>query len=222
MAYNSDGYIMVDFIDVDFRYTNQIIKGIYDRVHSVVGTNKFVIIINANHKTPLPSTVSFTNNKYVIESVLFTFEIGTNDNIHITKKTTPDELIDDQHITLTSTWSSSKINNELSNISIDSLSDIEDTQISNSRLYDLLFYNSNLNKWVNRYYTDIFPQFTGVLESGDTVVNITSDLILSTSKILVFTDKFGVNPVNEVVSNNTLTLTFEEQNTDINIVVVLI
>lgn len=109
MAYNSDGYIMIDFSMVDFRKTNQTIDGLFERCKNVIGTNKFVIVINANNKTPLPSTVSITNGQYVIESVLYTFSISSADNLHITKKTTPEELIDDDHITLKTTFSSSKI-----------------------------------------------------------------------------------------------------------------
>ena len=109
MAYNSDGYIMLDFTEVDFRRTNQTIEGLFERCQKVIGTNKFVIVINANGKTPLPSTVSITNGQYVIESVLYTFAISSNDNLHITKKTNVDELIDDNHVTLKTTYSSLKI-----------------------------------------------------------------------------------------------------------------
>jgi hypothetical protein len=107
---------MIDFTEVDFRRTNQTIEGLFDRCQKVIGTNKFDIVINANNKTPLPSTVCITNGQYVIESVLYTFAISSNDNLHITKKTTPEELIDDNHITLKTTWSSSKIASELAGI----------------------------------------------------------------------------------------------------------
>lgn len=109
MAHNSDGYIMIDFAEVDFRRTNQTIDGLFNRCQKVIGTNKFVIVINANGKTPLPSTVSITNGQFVIESVLFTFSISSYDNLHIIKKTNSDELIDDDHVTLTTTFSSDKI-----------------------------------------------------------------------------------------------------------------
>lgn len=85
MAYNSDGYIMLDFADVDFRQANQYIEGLYGRMVKVVGTNKFVIVINANNKTPLPSTVSITNNQYVIESCLYSFSVNSSDMLHITR-----------------------------------------------------------------------------------------------------------------------------------------
>lgn len=109
MAYNSDGYIMLDFSIVDFSKTNQTIEGLYKRCVDIIGTNKFVLVINANRKTPLPSAVSFINNQYVIESVLFNFTISSNDNLLIQKLTPVNELIDDNHVALNTTYSSSKI-----------------------------------------------------------------------------------------------------------------
>lgn len=111
MAYNSDGYIMLDFSIVDFTKTNQTIEGLYKRCVDIIGTNKFVLVINANRKTPLPSAVSFINNQYVIESVLFNFTISSNDNLFIQKLTPVNELIDDNHVALNTTYSSSKIEN---------------------------------------------------------------------------------------------------------------
>ena len=114
MAYNSDGYIMLDFSMVDFTKTNQTIEGLYKRCVDIIGTNKFCLVINANHHTPLPSTVSFTNNTYVIESFLYTFSVSSNDNLYIKKNDIPaEELIDDNNISIDHTWSSYKINDEI-------------------------------------------------------------------------------------------------------------
>lgn len=114
MAYNSDGYIMLDFEKVNFTLTNQTIDGIFQRVRDIIGTNKFCLVINANHHTPLPSTVSFTNNTYVIESFLYTFSVSSNDNLYIKKNDIPaSELIDDNNISIDHTWSSYKINDEI-------------------------------------------------------------------------------------------------------------
>lgn len=182
--YNSDGYILLDFAKVNFSKTNQIIDGLYARVQSIVGTNKFVIVINANNKTPLPSTVAFTNNKYVIESVLFTFEISSNDNLKITKKTTIDSLIDDQHTTLNTTWSSLKIANYV----YDSISAFA------------------------------FGRINGTLEAGETTITFTNTLLINDdTEFDFYTSKFGVIPTNAVVNEHTLTLTFEEQATDIDV-----
>ena len=126
MAYNSDGYIMLDFADVDFRQTNQYIEGLYDRMVKVVGTNKFVIVINANNKTPLPSTVSITNGQYVIESCLYSFSVNSSDLLHITKHTSVDEIIDDDHVSSSTTYSSQKI---LSSINA-AISDLTFTELS--------------------------------------------------------------------------------------------
>ena len=83
MAYNSDGYVLVDFKEVDFRQANQYIEGLFERLTKVIGTNKFVLVINANGKTPLPSAVSITNGQYVIESYLYTFSVNSSDMLHI-------------------------------------------------------------------------------------------------------------------------------------------
>lgn len=112
MAYNSDGYIMFDFTKVDFRRTTQTIEGFYKRCVEIIGTNKFILVINANGKTPLPSVCSFVNNQYVIESCIYTFAITSDDTI-IIKRNDPSGLIDDTDITTTKTWSSNKINTEL-------------------------------------------------------------------------------------------------------------
>ena len=110
---NSDGYIMIDFAEVDFSKTNQTVSGLFERCTKVIGTNKFVLVINANGKTPLPSAVSITNGQYVIESVLFNFVISSNDNLYIKKNTPVSELIDDSHIYQHTTWSSYKINSQI-------------------------------------------------------------------------------------------------------------
>lgn len=114
MAYNSDGYILVDFSDVDFRRTNQTIEGIFERLRLVIGTNKFVLVINANGRSPLPSTVSITNGQYVIESCIYTFSIAANDNLHIKRNDVPaSDIIDDSTISADKAWSSYKVNEEL-------------------------------------------------------------------------------------------------------------
>lgn len=141
MAYNSDGYIMIDFSMVDFRKTNQTIDGLFERCKNVIGTNKFVIVINANNKTPLPSACSFVNNQYVIESVLYSFTISSNDNLLIKKNTSASELIDDDHESISTTYSSNKINQLIGSISIDRLTftiDAGETSITitNNKIVD--------------------------------------------------------------------------------------
>ena len=114
MAYNSDGYIMIDFTEVDFRRTNQTIDGLYKRCVDVIGTNKFILVINANGRTPLPATCSFTNNQYVIDTCIYMFAISSNDNLFIRRNDVPaSDIIDDSSISVDKTWSSNKIDAEL-------------------------------------------------------------------------------------------------------------
>lgn len=114
MAYNSDGYIMIDFTEVDFRRTNQTIEGLYKRCVDVIGTNKFILVINANGRTPLPATCSFTNNQYVIDTVIYMFAVSSNDNLFIRRNDVPaSDIIDDSSISVDKTWSSNKIDSEL-------------------------------------------------------------------------------------------------------------
>lgn len=114
MAYNSDGYIMFDFSDVDFRRTTQSIPGLYDRCVKIIGTNKFILVINANGKTPLPSVCSFVNNQYVIESCIYTFAVTSADSLFIRRNDVPaSDIIDDTIVSADKTWSSNKIDSEL-------------------------------------------------------------------------------------------------------------
>ena len=115
MAYNSDGYIMIDFSEVDFRKTNQTIDGLYQRCVDVIGTNKFILVINANGRTPMPSTCSYINNQYVIDSFIYLFSITSNDNIFIRRNDVPaSDIINDSVISVDKTWSSNKIDNAIS------------------------------------------------------------------------------------------------------------
>lgn len=128
--YNSNGYIMLDFSILDFSRTNQIIDGIYQRVFEIVGTNKFVLILNAQSKTPLPACVSFVNSSYVIESFLYNFVITIDDNVRI--ENVSSDLIKDGIISAASTWSSQKINDALSNIPTEEIEDITDDVVLGS------------------------------------------------------------------------------------------
>lgn len=156
MAYNSDGYIMLDFSMVDFRKNNQTIEGLYNRCVDVIGTNKFILVINANRKTPLPSACSFVNNQYVIESVLYSFTISSNDNLLIKKNTSASELIDDDHTSTSTTYSSSKIEQMFDSTSIVRLPFTIDSgetlvTITNSKIVDNKAY------WVGFDHFDITP-----------------------------------------------------------------
>ena len=61
----------------------------------------------------------------------------------------------------------------------------------------------------------------GRLQAGNTMLDINSSLIKSSSTIDVYTDKYGVNPITVNVENNLITMTFLKQETDINVKVVI-
>ena len=188
MQYNSDGYIMVDFAKVDFNRTNQTVPGLFERCEKVIGTNKFVLVINANGKTPLPSAVSITNGQYVIESVLFNFTISSNDNLNIKKQTPVSEIIDDDHTALNTTWSSNKINSSI-------------MQTANS-LMTLLPQKTHGILAAGATNLIIEDEFGGFFEDNKTY--------------WVGTNKFGVMPtnVNVNVTEHYIGMTFEAQDTD--------
>lgn len=204
MAYNSDGYIMVDFSEVDFRQTNQYIEGLFDRLRKVIGTNKFVLVINANGKTPLPSTVSITNGQYVIESCIFTFSVNSSDRLHI-KRNSPDPtaLIDDTVISTEKTWSSNKISSELS-----------DKQHTLTAGANITIVDNVISATGGGSSGTVL---SGTLEAGETSITFTDDSITSTALIEVFTDDFSSWVTNESVSGSTLTITFVAMATDIQV-----
>lgn len=145
--YNSDGYVMIDMKDVNMSQSSQHITGIYNRVVSVIDTNKLALIINAGSNTPMAAVVHKRLNYYVINTTLYIFTINSNDIVIIEEAGTstvdvtivPTLLdgekiadfavgategslyaprqqseINDNVTAVNSTWSSSKINNELS------------------------------------------------------------------------------------------------------------
>ena len=173
MAFNSDGYIMVDFTEVDFTRTNQTIDGLFERVKSVVGTNKFVLVINANHRTPLPATVTITNNQYVIQAVVYTFSIASNDLLHIQRNYPPEsDLIQDDVISILTTWSSYKINEELQ-----SKTEIDDTTISDSSTWSSNKINDELEDKAN---ITALADYQPLLTTGD-YINISENNVISSN-----------------------------------------
>lgn len=58
---------------------------------------------------------------------------------------------------------------------------------------------------------------TGTLYIGNTTLTFNSSAITSTAKINIYSSKYGVSPTDAVVSGNMLTLSFDEQDSNINI-----
>ena len=58
---------------------------------------------------------------------------------------------------------------------------------------------------------------TGTLTAGSTSITLQNAAITSSSTLDFYTDVFGVNPTNAVVSNGSVTLTFEAQAADLGV-----
>lgn len=177
----SNGYIMLDFSMLDFSRHNQVIDGIYKRVFEIVGANKFVIILGADEKTPLPACVSFTNGSYVIESFLFNFAITADDNVRIENVST--DIIKDGIISAGTTWSSSKIKSELENLPTPSAINYIDVQktlgvtngicditgLLDDNMIPLFVANNDNNEWAMYILFSFFTN--GVRKWGAKCVN---------------------------------------------------
>ena len=62
---------------------------------------------------------------------------------------------------------------------------------------------------------------TGLLKQGDTEVELSSEALTEDSIIDVYTDIYGLTPSSITQSNNSVTLTFKPQSSDVNIKVVI-
>lgn len=62
-------------------------------------------------------------------------------------------------------------------------------------------------------YTDII----GTLTAGSTSITLQDASITTTSTVDFYTDAFGVNPTDAVISTGSITLTFEAQANDVSV-----
>ena len=80
---DSDGYILIDMSIADISKSTQSIQGIYDRIVSVLDTNKLVLVINFGEYSPMPAIARKKLNYYVITTNLFIITINSNDVVII-------------------------------------------------------------------------------------------------------------------------------------------
>ena len=77
--------------------------------------------------------------------------------------------------------------------------------------------------WVVNETQSIYKKLTGkvtssvTLPAGQTSITINNDNIRSNSLIEVYTDVFGVDPTNMTTSSGSCTLTFDEQDVDVSV-----
>ena len=76
-------------------------------------------------------------------------------------------------------------------------------------------YMNDLESRINAAFASLTKEVTGTLIAGQTSLTLTDEAILSTSTIDPYTDKYGVNPTDVVATTGSVTLTFEEQSTDL-------
>ena len=81
--HDSDGYILIDMSIADISKSTQSIQGIYDRIVSVLDTNKLVLVINFGEYSPMPAIARKKLNYYVITTNLFIITINSNDIVII-------------------------------------------------------------------------------------------------------------------------------------------
>ena len=62
-----------------------------------------------------------------------------------------------------------------------------------------------------------WKDITGTLTAGQTSITLTDSSILESSTFDFYTSKFGINPTNVSVLNGSITLTFDEQSTDLDV-----
>lgn len=76
-------------------------------------------------------------------------------------------------------------------------------------------------KFLNDTKQNADKVLTGTLVATQTSILFTDASITSTALIDIYTDKFGVNPTNATQSGTTLTLTFDAQQNDLSVKVVI-
>lgn len=95
------------------------------------------------------------------------------------------------------------------------LSDLSDVTILSPTSGQFLKYDGS--KWVNDSSSAPWVDVTGTLLSGNTSLTLSNASITTSSTLDFFTDSFGVNPTNVVVSTGSVTLTFESQASDLGV-----
>ena len=71
--------------------------------------------------------------------------------------------------------------------------------------------------WMPWKKVDMYIELTGTLTAGETTITLTDDSITTDSKFDFYTSIYGVNPTAVTVSSGSVTLTFDAQETDMNV-----
>lgn len=99
-------------------------------------------------------------------------------------------------------------------IEINEISDINITNPSNGQI---LKYDAVGDQWINDDNDLPYTDITGTLTAGSTSITLSSNHINTSSTVDFYTDTFGVNPTNVTISNGSITLTFEAQQSNLGV-----
>ena len=100
--------------------------------------------------------------------------------------------------------------------------DLNDTRLSDAEVRmdgfqgEITSLESDMEE-VKDIVEDLNNVATGTLIAGQTSLMITASFINNAGMIDIYTDKYGVSPTECVVTNNTITMTFESLENDLNV-----
>lgn len=123
------------------------------------------------------------------------------------------------------TWSSNKIAEEISSDTPDELNDLDDVTITTPASGDVLIYNGTNEKFGNTNINYAIGKIVkkATLTAGSTSLMISDSNITANALIDVFTSDFDIIPtaVTTDDENHTITLTFDEQASDVDVAVLI-
>ncbi len=102
-----------------------------------------------------------------------------------------------------------------------SIGDIDDVSISGATDGQSLYYDATLGVWKNSAGKIVYAEIDDVLDAGETTITFTSDYITADSVVDVFVDDDfdGVTYETITIASGSVTLTFNEQATDMPIMI---
>ena len=102
-----------------------------------------------------------------------------------------------------------------------SIGDIDDVSISGATDGQSLYYDATLGVWKNSAGKIVYAEIDDVLDAGETTITLTSDYITTDSVVDVFVDDDfdGVTYETMTIANGSVTLTFNEQASDMPVMI---
>ena len=107
------------------------------------------------------------------------------------------------------TWSSNKIANTIASSS----AVIDDETVSTSKTWS----SKHISDQISEEYLNMYVVLDETLESGETSLSFTDDIIEADSLIDIYTNDFSVYPTAATQTDGSLTLTFTSQAADVDV-----